>query len=247
MVGQLTQGMRYNLADLLKAVNKRDIEHIAHRSIRMGRHIKPVDASKLEMDIRQALDRSGPEIKVRDSGRIVLELLHVMGVNGISVADNYAMLAKAVISIDQTCVSLDPEFNVATVAKPFIEQFVRERWQPNHILRNLYWILSDGFERITELPGNIQRVLKRIEDEDISINLHHQGIDDLSNSINRGASRLVLAVIIGSLIMGSSMIITTGVQPLFLGFPAIGILGYLISFIFGIWVVLDIIRGGGHK
>lgn|GEM_PF-2411263 len=90
-------------------------------------------------------------------------------------------------------------------------------------------------------------MLKRIEDEDISINLHHQGIDDLSNSINRGASRLVLAVIIGSLIMGSSMIITTGVQPLLWGFPAIGILGYLISFIFGIWVVFDIIRGGGHK
>jgi ubiquinone biosynthesis protein len=193
------------------------------------------------------LDRFGPEIKVHDSGRIVLELLHVMGVNGISVADNYVMLAKAVISIDQTCVSLDPDFDVAVVAKPFIEELMRERWQPSHILRNLFWIFSDGFERITELPGNIQRVLKRIEEEDISINLHHQGIEDLSNSINRGASRLVLAVIIGSLIMGSSMIITTGVQPLLWGFPAIGILGYLISFIFGVWVIFDIVRGGGHK
>jgi len=247
MVGQLTQGMRYNLADLLQAVNKRDIEHIAHRSIRMGRHISPVDESKLEMDIRQALDRFGPEIKVHDSGRIVLELLHVMGVNGISVAENYVMLAKAVISIDQTCVSLDPDFNIAAVAKPFIEELMRERWQPRYLLRNLYWILSDGLGRMTELPGNIQRVLKRIEEEDISINLHHQGIDDLSNSINRGASRLVLAVIIGSLIMGSSMIITTGVQPLLWGYPAMGVVGYVISFIFGVWVIFDIIRGGGHK
>ncbi|MCZ6674481.1 MAG: AarF/UbiB family protein [Verrucomicrobia bacterium] len=247
MVGQLTRQMRFNLANLLKGVMARDVEHIAFRGNRMGRHRKPVDNSQLEMDITRVLDRFGPEIKARDSGRIVLELLHVFGINGISLADDYIMLAKAVISIDQTGVILDPEFNIAEVATPFIKDLERERWQPKHVLQKLYWIFSDGFGRMSELPGNIQRVLKRIEDEDISLSLHHKGLDELSDSINRGANRLVLAIIVGALIMGSSMIITTGVQPLLLGFPAIGILGYLISFVFGIWVIFDIIRGGGHK
>lgn len=247
MVGQLTRQMRFNLADLLKAVIARDVEHIAFRGNRMGRHRKPVDSSSLEMDITRALDRFGPEIKARDSGRIVLELLHVFGVNGIALADDYLMLAKAVISIDQTGVSLDPDFNVAKVAQPFIRDLEKERWQPRQILKKLYWVFSDGFGRLSELPGNLQRVLRRIEEEDISLNLHHKGLDDLTEALNRSANRLVLAIIIGSLIMGSSMIITTGVKPLLWGFPAIGILGYLISFIFGLWVVFDIIRGGGHR
>ncbi|MCB1120637.1 MAG: AarF/ABC1/UbiB kinase family protein, partial [Verrucomicrobiae bacterium] len=247
MVGQLTKQMRFNLADLLKAVTARDVEHIAYRGSRMGRHRRPVDNSALEMDITRALDQFGPEIKARDSGRIVLELLHVFGVNGIALADDYLMLAKAVISIDQTGVSLDPSFNIAKVAGPFIRDLQRERWQPRQLFKKLYWILSDGFGRLSELPGHIQRVLQRIEEEDISLNLHHKGLDSLTESINRSANRLVLAIIIGSLIMGSSMIITTGVKPLLWGFPAIGILGYLISFVFGIWVIFDILRGGGHK
>jgi ubiquinone biosynthesis protein len=247
MVGQLTQQMRFNLADLLKAVAARDVEHIAFRGNRMGRHTRPVDSAQLEMDVTRALDRFGPQLNARDSGRIVLELLHVFGINGIALADDYIMLAKAVISIDQTGVSLDPEFNVAKAAAPFIRDLERERWQPKHLLKKLYWVFSDGFGRLSELPGNIQRVLRRIEEEDISLNLHHKGLDDLTESINRSANRLVLAIIIGALIMGSSMVITTGVKPLLWGFPAIGIVGYLISFIFGIWVIFDILRGGGHK
>lgn len=247
MVGQLTQQMRFNLADLLKAVMARDVEHIAFRGNCMGRQLTPVDISQLEIDITRALDRFGPEINARYAGRIVLELLHVFGVNGISLADDYLMLAKAIISIDQTGVSLDPEFNVAKVAAPFIRDLEKERWQPTHLLKKLYWTLSDGLGRMVELPGNIQRVLKRIENEDISLNLHHKGLDDLTDSINKSANRLVLAVIIAALIIGSSTVITTGVEPLLWGFPAIGILGYLISFVFGVWVVFDIARGGGHK
>jgi ubiquinone biosynthesis protein len=247
MVGQLTRQMRFHLADLLKAVTARDVEHIAFRGNRMGRHIRPIDTARLEMDITRALDSFGPTIRARDSGRIVLDLLHVFGVNGIELADDYIMLAKAIISIDQTGVSLDPQFNVAKAAKPFLRDLERERWQPRQILKKLYWVFSDGFGRLSELPGNIQRVLKRIEAEDISLNLHHKGLDDLTDSINRSANRLVLAIIIGSLIMGSSMIITTGVQPLLWGYPAIGILGYLISFVFGVWVIFDILRGGGHR
>lgn len=247
MVGQLTQQMRFNLADLLKAVMARDVEHIAYRGNRMGKHLSPVDISQLEIDVTRALDSFGPKINARDSGRIVLELLHVFGVNGISLADDYLMLAKAIISIDQTGVSLDPEFNVAEVAAPFMRELEKERWQPKHLLKKFYWTVTAGFGRMAELPGNIQRVLKRIENEDISLNLHHRGLTDLTESINRSANRLVLAVIIASLIIGSSTVITTGVEPLLWGFPAIGILGYLISFVFGIWVVFDIVRGGGHK
>ena len=247
MVGQLTRQMRFNLADLLKAVIARDVEHIAFRGNRMGRHTRPVDQSHLEIDITRALDRFGPKINARDSGRIVLELLHVFGANGIALADDYIMLAKAVISIDQTGVTLDPEFNIAEVATPFIKDLERERWEPRHLLRKLMWTLGDGFWRMAELPVHVQRLLKRIEDEDIALHLHHKGLDELSESINKSANRLVLAIIIAALIMGSSMVITTGVQPLLWGFPAIGIVGYLISFVFGVWVIFDIIRGGGHK
>jgi ubiquinone biosynthesis protein len=49
--------------------------------------------------------------------------------------------------------------------------------------------------------------------------------------------------VLGAMIMGSSMIITTGVKPLLFGFPALGMIGYLISALLGLWLIITIIRG----
>lgn len=38
------------------------------------------------------------------------------------------------------------------------------------------------------------------------------------------------------------MIITTGIPPLMMGYPVLGLVGYLISALLGLWIVFDILR-----
>jgi ubiquinone biosynthesis protein len=38
------------------------------------------------------------------------------------------------------------------------------------------------------------------------------------------------------------MIITTGVRPHIFGYPAIGVIGYVISAVIGLWLLVNIIR-----
>jgi ubiquinone biosynthesis protein len=54
-------------------------------------------------------------------------------------------------------------------------------------------------------------------------------------------------VIIGALVIGSSLIVTTGIRPYLFGFPAFGIVGYLISALLGLYVVWDIVRYNRHR
>ena len=49
-------------------------------------------------------------------------------------------------------------------------------------------------------------------------------------------------LILSGLMVASSMIITTGVKPLLFGFPALGIIGYLVSGILGLWLIYNILR-----
>jgi ubiquinone biosynthesis protein len=42
--------------------------------------------------------------------------------------------------------------------------------------------------------------------------------------------------------MGSSMIITTGIGPYLFGFPALGVIGYLLSVVLGLWLIITILR-----
>jgi ubiquinone biosynthesis protein len=61
------------------------------------------------------------------------------------------------------------------------------------------------------------------------------------------ANRIALGVIIGSLIIGSSLIINTRIEPHLFGYPVLGLVGYLISAMLGFYVIWDIMRHGRHK
>ncbi|MFM9091737.1 MAG: AarF/UbiB family protein, partial [Verrucomicrobiota bacterium] len=79
------------------------------------------------------------------------------------------------------------------------------------------------------------------------INLHHRGLEEHDDAVKIAANRITLGVIIGALIIGSSLIVTTGIQPHLFGYPALGIVGYLLSAVLGLYVVWDIIRHGRHR
>jgi ubiquinone biosynthesis protein len=59
------------------------------------------------------------------------------------------------------------------------------------------------------------------------------------------SSALVFAVVLGSLIIGSAVIVHSGVPPLWNGIPLIGIVGFIAAGLVGFWLVIKIIRSGG--
>jgi len=60
--------------------------------------------------------------------------------------------------------------------------------------------------------------------------------------LENASSRLTTGIITGAIIMGSSMIITTGIGPHIFGFPALGVIGYIMSVLLGIWLIITILR-----
>ena len=69
----------------------------------------------------------------------------------------------------------------------------------------------------------------------------------MDDALKTAANHITLGVIIGSLIVGSSLIITTRATPTLFGYPALGMIGYLLSAVLGLYVVWDIFRHGRHR
>jgi ubiquinone biosynthesis protein len=108
-------------------------------------------------------------------------------------------------------------------------------------------MLRHAFLGLQDLPFELRRLVRRLEHDSLAINLHHRGLEEHDDAVKIAANRIALGVIIGSLIIGSSLIVTTGIKPHLLGYPALGIVGYLLSALLGLYVVWDIIRHGRHK
>jgi ubiquinone biosynthesis protein len=245
LAGQLTARMRYALIDLFSACGKRDAAMVTRVALGLGRIPQRIQRTQLEKAVTTVLFKYDADLKrMENIGTVIFELIYVFGSHGIHVARDYTLLAKAIISIERTSIQLDPKFSLASVGQPYIRRLNWERWNPRNLSRHLLGEWSEKFAQLSELPADFQRVLHQLEDGKLSIPLEHRGVNRATNTIHHAFSRLSLAVIIGSLIIGSSLVINTGSKPLLWGYPAIGIVGYLLSAAIGAYVAFDILRSG---
>jgi ubiquinone biosynthesis protein len=248
LAGQLTARMRYALIDLFSACGKRDAAMVTRIALRLGRPPHRLQRTQLEKAITTVLFKHDADLKrMENIGKVILELIFVFGSNGIHVVRDYTLLAKAVISIERTSTLLDPDFSLASIGEPYIRKLNWERWNPTNLVRNSLGEWREKLTLLSELPQDLQRVLHQLEDGELPVVLEHRGVDRATNTIHHAFSRLSLAVIIGSLIIGSSLVINTGTEPLLWGYPAIGIVGYLLSAAIGAYVAFDILRSGRKR
>ena len=241
--GQITLEMRYLLVDLFAAITDRNAAKVIRVAERMAVNNRRIDRRRVEKEVTFLLNKhrdfgpSGTKI-----GTVGLEMLYIFGSNGIEVSADYALLSKAILSVEEAARSLDPKFDILSVAKPFLVKLNKERWSVESVTQQTLYPMLAMLRRMQQIPENMQRILQRIEEEDLQINFHHTGTENLEATFNASMNRLTVGIIIGSLLIGSSLIITTGIGPLLWGFPAIGIVGFLVSGLLGMYIVVSTLR-----
>jgi ubiquinone biosynthesis protein len=248
LAGHLTRRLRHALADLFIAAAAHDAEQVVQIAMSLaGPGTKP-DYRTMEKEVTIVL-RENLNFVTGDEqiGRLILGLIGIFGRNGISISRDYALMAKAVLSIEEIGRQLDPTFDLRRVARPVLRELHRERWSPQALVGKTRTFFASVFGRLGDLPAELERLVRRLEHDDLTVNFQHRGLEGLNDALRAASNRIALGVIIGSLIIGSSQIVTTGIRPYFLGYPVLGIVGYLLSALLGLWVIWDIVRHGRHK
>jgi ubiquinone biosynthesis protein len=248
LAGHLTRRLRYALADFWMAAVEGDAEVI----VRIAGELAPpgarTDLRAMEKDVTLALrEELNFAVGRQEIGRAMLRLLYVFGVNGIPLSRDYSLMAKGVLAIEEVGRSLDPAFDLREHARTVLRELNRERTGPRAMARRSREFLRGTFANLQDLPSEIQRLVRRLEHDDFTINFQHRGLEEVDDAIKAAANRLTLGVVSGSLIIGSSLIVTTRIPPYLFGYPALGIVGYLLSAIVGFYIIWDIFRHGRHR
>lgn len=243
LAGHLTRRLRYALADFWVAAVEGDAESVVRIAAELAPPGSRTDLREMEKDVTLTLrEELNFTIGRQEIGRAMLKLLFIFGDHGIPLSRDYALMAKAVLAIEEIGRALDPEFDLRDHAAPVLKQLYRERTGPRSMGRRSREFLRGTLASLQELPSSVQRLVRRFEHDDITVNLQHKGLDDLDDAIETAANRITLGLVSGALVIGSSMIVTTGIRPLLFGYPALGIVGYLLSAMMGVYIAWDIFR-----
>ena len=178
-----------------------------------------------------------------DLGQLLMDLNNMLRTHHIKLPSDLALMFKTMVTAEGTARQIYPELDIIAEIEPFINQLGIERWSLSQVWRRFTRQLRFYLKLQSSLPGAVQRILQKVEQGELNIKFRHENLSGLQKSLDNVSNRLAFSVILGSLIIGSSMIITTGVEPLIFGYPAIGLVGYLISAILGLVVVINIFRG----
>jgi len=248
LAGHLTRRLRYALADFWLAAVDQDADRVVQIALDLAPPDARPDLREMEKEVTLALrEELNFAIGQQQLGRAMLRLLYIFGRHGIPLSRDYALMAKAILSLDEVGRTLDPDFDLRRHAKPVLQELYRERHSPGAGLRRAREFVRSSLSSLQDLPAELHRLVRRLEHDNFTINLQHRGLEAHDDAMKTAANRIALGVIVGSLIIGSSLIIITGIEPHLFGYPALGIVGYLLSALLGLYVVWDIIRHGRHR
>jgi ubiquinone biosynthesis protein len=244
VVGILPAETRFDLVELISAIVDLEAEKVFDLLITLsGANVAQINERLLLRDILEILHlyHSVPIGKL-DLGQLLMDLNNMLRTHHIKLPSDLALMFKAMVTVEGTARQIYPELDVIAEIEPFIRRLGTERWHPSQVWRRFTRQLRLYLKLQSNLPGSIQRILQKIEQGELNITFRHENLGGLQNSLDNVSNRLSFSIILASLIIGSSMIITTGVKPLIFGYPVIGLVGYLISAILGLVVIINIVR-----
>ena len=240
MVGHINSEMKVYIADLLLAVVGKNSKKIVNIFEDMDVLNENIDTHKLQLDIAELInkyyDTSLKQIKI---GQIMDEMMDVIGHHQIRMPADFTLLAKATVAIEEIGQQLDPHFNTTKQIKPFAKKILWERLSPQKITSSLGENLYEIQKFFLNIPRDLNIFSKKLRHGKISINLKHKGLENLISEIHRSSNILSFSLLISALIVGSSLLVQSGVgQKEIFGIPLLGFAGFSVAiFMALIWFI----------
>lgn len=245
-VGRLDHENRGGAVRMLMAFEQQDSKVLADEILALGISQEEIDVRLFQRDLAKVMRTFyGLPARSVNMGRLLTRVLNVSTRHKIRMPVAFAVLAKVFTNIDGICRQLDPDFNFTEVARSYVGKAVRSELRSENTANELYRALASTRSFLFALPEHMDRLMRKLVEGNFRVEFRHQNLEEVSSSFRNGSNRISIAVIIGSTIIGSSLIVSSGRGTTsWFGLPTIGILGYAIATIFGAWLVYGILRPG---
>lgn len=247
MMGHLDDDLREDLAKLFIFISEGDAKLLTKQLMYMGIVDDSNDYKDIEYEILQLLDRYYG-IQFNDISGVLRGLIEddLLNEYGVVLPRDLMMVIRTLSMVDDVGRSLCPDFNTTEIVKPYALKMLVDTVKPKRLFSKSTATIMDIQNLSKKLPDSLLNFFSVVEDGHLNIALASHEIDIISAMISRIVNELVLAIIIAALLVGSSLImdINSGIQVL--GYSILGFIGFTVSGIFGIVLMVLIIRGGNY-
>lgn len=108
---------------------------------------------------------------------------------------------------------LDPSFNAAKVAEPFVRAAAAQAYTPQRWGKRMLTAAGDTVDLGAYLPGQIRRIASRIDRGEFEVALRYRDLDETLNRLSAMVTRLAMAIVAAALIVGLPLLASVWEPP----------------------------------
>jgi ubiquinone biosynthesis protein len=174
------------------------------------------------------------------AGESLADLQRIALQHNIALPTSFALVGKTLAQADSIARILDPELDpIELMEEKSLEVMVIEverRLEPTQLLAYLYTQLDP----ISRLPRKVAHVVSELEQGSFKIGIEPTGLGELEANLRSMANRVGASLIVGALLLASALVVRVH------RFEWLGIVGFCLTAVLGLYMVWKIIRTPGE-
>ena len=248
MMGRLSVRDRNSFRHAIMALVTNDVYGMKEAVLALGMPRGKVDHIQLYDDVSALMAQYGDlDFEQLKAGEVARKILMVLKSNNIAIPHGFSMFARGVMIMEGVMTRCCPQVNFSEIfAKGLRVSMEKDfSWlaELNKFKRDSYMLMKKSMQ----LPEQISDILKMTLSGQTKVNLDLTGSQEPLQKLDSMINKMIMAIISAALLLGSSTICTTQMEPKIMEIPLLGVLGYLAAMVLCSKLLWSIIKTDRRK
>ncbi|MDA3886257.1 MAG: AarF/ABC1/UbiB kinase family protein [Candidatus Delongbacteria bacterium] len=245
MMGSLSGTVRESFTDIISGIVNRDTGKVTRALLEITPSSPDTESKDLQLQVSALIDKHlYRDIADLDMAEVMNDLFSLFNGNGLRMPSNLFLLTRTIVLAQSLGKDLNPEFNIGSVIEKYSKKLMRKKYAPGKIAKEMREMSEDIWKLIKKMPKEIPELINLLKKGNFKVDLKHKGFENMLETHERISNKIAFSVVLASIIIGSSLIVLSGIPPLMFGIPIIGIVGYIGAIILAFGLIISIIRHG---
>lgn len=242
-MGRVTVMERRNCAALLRHLVERDYHASAVLLLELTEHDDNPDMAEIEREVgdfaEKVMHQSLSSLEVPS---VLSEMLEMCRHLHMYLKPQFYLFLKALGMSDELGRQMNPEFEIMDQVRPYVLKMLIQQFRPEALWRETEAYGSEIMKLLREYPEFLRAFNRKLLDGNVGVKVSVDSIDNMNRVFDGVFNRLAAAVVLASLVIGSSIVVHANPKPHWYDTSIMGVVGFLMSGIFGIVLLISILK-----
>lgn len=238
MMGRLTPSMIDGIAQIVLALNTKDIRQIGQAILAVCNQTGPVDSEdfyeELGLFLTPFMNMGLDQI---DFPAMLYSVIGLCRKNNLQMKAEVTLLVKAFGLLEGLVSQLDPDLSMMDVARPLGKAYLKRKFNLKTSLEDLSFDTLQSLKATSQLPTKASKFFDVVSSGQTRFSVRYKGQDKLLDRIDHLANRIIIALVLAAIILASSLLVEGSANH-----PAIynlGVTGYIVAIVLVALLILD--------